>query len=148
MKSTSYDKVVFAILTLGCSVGVLLKSDVYLPVITRLVNPLLAEREKTFQLESAIRWWEESAYDQYRLVLCKSAASPKLSTNVANRRDKAPTSQIYLDRYTSSLASPHAENPAGELLICFGDDTIAGAESLYTIPGKYAGQAAVYAQHE
>jgi hypothetical protein len=148
IESDSLNKIVFAILILVCSVGVLLKSNIHLPVITELVNPITAEREKTFQLECIIRWWQASDYAQYRLVLCQSADNPVASTNVVNRQNRAPTSQVYLDQYTSSLTPLRNENIAGQLLVCFGDEKIAGVELLYTIPGMYSGQAIIYIQHK
>jgi hypothetical protein len=148
IESAFHKKIVFAILILGVLVSVLLRSNVHLPVISELVNPILGEREKTFQLESIIKWWKASDYIQYRLVLCQSADNPVKSTNAVNRKNRPPTSQVYLDQYTSSLAPLHNENMAHQLLVCFGDEKIADAELVYTIPGKYNGQATVYNQHK
>lgn len=148
IESTLYNRIVLAILILVCSVGLLIKSNIHLPVMTKLVNPILAEREKTFQLESIIRWWETSHYTRYRLVFCQSADNPVASTNVVNRQNRAPTSQVYLDQFTSSLTPIRNENIAGELLVCFGDERIADAELLCTIPGEYNGRAVVYNLHK
>ena len=148
IESTSFYKIVLAILIMVCSVGVLLKSNVHLPVISGLINPILAEREKTFELESIIKWWKTSDYTRYRLVLCQSAQNPVSSTDAVNRQYRAPTSQVHLDQYTSSFIPLHNGNMAGQLLVCFGGQKITNAELLYTISGKYSGPAFVYNPHK
>jgi hypothetical protein len=145
---TTLDRIVLAASILILSVGILLKSGVYLPVITELATPVLAEREKTFQLESIISWWEGSEYTGYRLVLCQSADNPVASSNVVNRRHRAPTSQVYLDQYADMLAPSDNGRIDGWLLVCFGDEKIPDATVLHTVPGKYNGQAIVYSRHE
>jgi len=140
-----WNKIAFGLVVAGLVVSGLVRADVHVPVISEAANPILAEREKTHQLEDIISWWEASGYRGYRLVLSQPAASPVESTNVVfNRVNRAPTGQGYLDEYTSSLGPQGGEAALGELLVCLGDETIAGAEVVYAIPGEYNGQATVY----
>ena len=148
MGSAILDKVMFSLLILVCSAGALLKSDVHLPIITKLVSPILAEREKTFQLERIIRWWKSSDYTQYRLVLSQSAENPTGSNNAVNRQYRAPTHQQYLDLYTRALVPLRNENTIGQLLVCFGDQKIAGSDLLYAVPGMYSGSAVICIQRK
>jgi len=66
-----------------------------------------------------MKWREASDYTQYKLVLCGSADNPTESTNAANRKNRPPTSQQFLDEYTSSLTPLHNENTTAQLLVCF-----------------------------
>lgn len=147
-KSTFQEKIVFFAVILSILMSVLLRSNVHLPIISELVNPILAEREKTFQLESIIKWWDASDYAQYRLVFCQSADNPVESTNVVERKNRPPTSQTLLDAYTYSLRPRSSEDVVHQLLVCFGDDNIADGTILCVIPGRYNGKAIVYDQHE
>ncbi|MCI5117656.1 MAG: hypothetical protein D3913_06775 [Candidatus Electrothrix sp. LOE1_4_5] len=141
IESPFFDRIVLTILIITCSIGMLIKSDIYLPVITKLATPLLAEKEKTFQLENILNWWQASKYTQYRLVFCQSSGAPRSSSNAINRTHRPPTDQKSLDIYTESLVPQR--NRVGQLLVCFGNEKIKAAEAIYAVPGKYNGQALV-----
>jgi hypothetical protein len=122
---------------------VALKGGVRVPLVSPLVTPMLAEQEKTYQLEHIVAWMGNSAYREYRLVLCEAAGAPTESTNSVARRQRPPTGQGYLDIYTEAL-HPRGRQYTEELLVCFGDQGLPGAEKVYSVPGRYSGEAAVY----
>lgn len=137
---------VVGIVILGCAAGVLARTGVRMPVLTKLVNPVLAEREKTLQLERIITWWRTSSYSRDRLVLCQKAQNPAESADAVNREHRPPTYQIYLDEYADSLRPTRAGDWGGELLLCFGAQEIVDGMPLFTVPGKFSGRASVYRQ--
>lgn len=115
-----------------------LRSGLPVPVISTLVTPVLAEREKTFQMANVIEWKAESQYRSYSLVLSNPSANPSQTENLWDRRTRPPTYQRYLDEY---LASP--ARPQGELLVSFGGAYPPG-KVVYTVKGRYAGNAVVF----
>jgi len=137
-----YNNMVITFLISICLILVLLKNDVDIPIISRLVRPILAEKEKTFQMEEIIKWLIGSNYAEYRLVLRQPAESPIRSADAIERTHRAPTSQNYLDIYCSSQIPKYGI--AGELIVCFGEEKIDGAKRIYTVAGKYNGEAIVY----
>jgi len=123
---------------------VALRAGVSVPVVSKLATPVLAEKEKTFQLDEIIRWWAGSDHHSYRLVLGQAARNPTESTDAIDRTRRAPTSQDYLDAYVSASGPHRQETWPGELVICFGEEKIDGATKVYAAPGRYNGEAAVY----
>lgn len=123
-----------------------LRCNVSLPVISKLANPILAEKEKTFQLEAIINWMIKSPYNEYDLVLSQSAANPRESHNAINRMHRPPSQQQYLNAYIDSFQLPrHANNNIKNiLLVCFGNEKIENAKKVYILKGKYAGNATVH----
>jgi hypothetical protein len=128
---------------LALALVVLLRSGVHVPLVSRLVNPMLAEKEKTYQLEHILAWMGSSGHAEYRLVLCEPAGAPTESKNSVERQHRPPTGQSYLDVYTAAL-HPHRGESTGELRVCFGGQELPRAAKVYSVPGKYSGEAAVY----
>jgi hypothetical protein len=146
--SVIFDRMAFITLILIASVGILTTAGVHLPVISNLVRPLLAEKEKTYQMEEVIRWAVSSDYKDYRLVLCQPAGSPSVTTNAVERTSRAPTRQDYLDKYVNSLWKSSYPAGTGQLFVCFGGEKIEGAKSVLTIEGKYSGEAIVWIRNQ
>lgn len=144
--SVLHDRVALASIMLVIAATVLLKADIHLPIVSRLVNPLLAEKEKTFQMENIIKWMMASDFRENRLILCEDARQPVMATNAVNRRHRPPTSQFYLDVYFYSLRTRQPNNSAGQLTVCFGGAEIDNAELVYNVEGKYSGGATVWKQ--
>jgi hypothetical protein len=123
---------------------VMLRLDVKFPFLTGFTQPLLAEKEKTFQMENIVNWILSSDYYDFRLVLCCSADNPVTSTNVIDRRYRAPTSQYWLDEYMGFLKGSQIEIGTDELFVCFGGEKIDNALDVYHVTGRYSGNAIVY----
>jgi hypothetical protein len=133
---------IFAMIMVCC-----LRCGINIPLVSKLANPLLAEREKTFQLEDIINWMMESEYKEYKLILNQPAYNPIESVdNAINRKFRAPTSQYYLNDYINSLRPYLYEkkNSKKELIVCFGMQKINNLKVVYIIKGKYSGNAIAY----
>jgi hypothetical protein len=115
-------------------------------VISRAANPILAEREKTFQMEEIIRWMRSSEFKECRLVLTDSAENPAISTNNVNRTCRPPTAQGYLDEYLDSLRMHQPNNTADQLLVCFGGKKVDNQVPVFSVAGRYNGEATVWKQ--
>ncbi len=128
------------------AIVICLRCNVSLPVISRLAKPILAEKEKTFQLETIIDWMIKSQYNEYDLVLNQPAGNPRESHNSMNRIHRPPTQQQSLNAYIDSFRLPrHADNNTkNRLLVCFGNENIENAKQAYIVKSKYAGNAIVY----
>jgi hypothetical protein len=135
-----------ALLSIGLVIVavILLKTGTHLPIVSRLANPILAEKEKTFQMESIIKWVISSDFKEYRLVLCEDAYNPAMATNAVDRKHRPPTSQKYLEAYVDSLRMHQPHDSTGELMVCFGSEGIDDAEHVYTVAGRYNGAAMVW----
>lgn len=125
----------------------LLRAGVHLPVVSSLTKPILAEKEKTFQLESLISWVLNSEYKNCALLLSYDKSNPVDAGDVnIKRKHLPPTFQNYLDIYMNSKRNyliDTAFNNA-KLYITFGDDKKGKMTLLKTIDGKFAGKAIIF----
>lgn len=119
------------------------------PFVTAFSTPLLAEREKTFQLEKVIRWMTTSDYWGWELRLGQSTGNPVDLENPIDRRFRPPTYQRYLDAYIASLqkADRTVIIQNRSLDVYFGGAKIENAVQVFSLSGKYAGDVTVYS-HE
>ncbi len=116
------------------------------PVVSRLVTPLLSEKEKTYQIKELLDWLAQSDEKISKVTLCQNGGSPTASPNAADRRYRPPTSQEYLDLYIDSINRAHIgqqEEDAAVFALCFGGEHIANAQLLYTVAGKESGEASI-----
>lgn len=113
-----------------------------IPVLSRFISPILAEKEKTFQLEKIIsRYQDSTAVRTYRLQLVDSANYPVHSRNNIARSHRPPTNQFFLDQYLHQ--TPVAA--AGKIfLITFGDQTVEGGKIVWKEKGMWNGSACVF----
>jgi hypothetical protein len=123
----------------------LLKSGITVPVITRSLNPLLAEQEKTHQLEMILIWKKNaSAYAAYRLQFYDESRKPSTSGNAVNRSYRPPTQQRYLTRYCNVVSPTSPDSNTQPLQVTFGGKRLDGRKLLYEVKGKWSGTAYVY----
>lgn len=121
---------------------ILLRAGIHVPVISKLANPLLAEKEKTFELRNIAEWMLASRYRDYNVVFSQEAGWPSRTQNALNRQHRPPTEawtfRVYLD------SKRNRPSCAGTLVVTFGDDKVPGAREIYRVKGQYAGDAIVY----
>src|SRR5262249_2614131 len=91
--------------------AVVLRAGVEVPIVSRLARPLLAEREKTKQLETLINWVLSSEYRGSRLVLEEAVNPVDGGRDVIERWRRPPTYQEYLDEYLASRVSLDGSAP-------------------------------------
>jgi len=119
-----------------------IRTGSHVPLVSRLADPLLAERERTFQMEAALGWVLQSPYRSNPLALYREARSPNEAQNAVERRHRPPTQQAHLGPY---LREKRGE-PRGSdsLFVSFGSEAVPAGTLLLALPGRYAGEARVY----
>ncbi len=130
--------------TLALALAIILRLGFTVPVLSAVANPVLMEREKTFQMEEIVSWMMDSGYRNRTLVLGQLADSPSKSDNAVNRVHRPPTSQRYLDAYVDWRRGASSSDPT-VLIAYFGGETITGAVAVYQTNSAHAGTATVYA---
>lgn len=119
-------------------------AGVRVPVLCRATDSLRAERERTFQLEEVVRWMTGSELEGSRLVLLQEWGGPSESSNAVDRRYRPPTGQRYLDIYVNAMRGRPPDPDAAILGVTFGSALQPGLEEVYSVPGRYGGEAAVW----
>lgn len=135
------------ILTCLTLVVLLLRSGVDIPVVSRLTRPLLAEKEKTFQLERILEWWGQSELQSAELKLGQRISYPRDDPKQAiDRRYRPPTNNRDLGEYIEWRRSQmkYFETPSRTLVVLFGGEEAEGGKLVYVLPGRYADSARVY----
>ena len=120
------------------------------PVVTRVASPLLTERERTYQLENALAWLHNSDYCGYEIAFVEKAGSPSESVeNVITRKNRPPAALVDVAYFWDNiLRCQNVGNPreeSGTVVVTFGESSLAGASPIYDVPGRYAGDAIVWA---
>jgi hypothetical protein len=131
-----------AVLVLAGLLAGAVRIGVEVPIVSRAARPLMAEREKTAQLEAVIDWMLASEYRGWSLVLERSANPADDRGDAVNRRWRPPTYQSYLDAYLASRQAVGA-NPS-TLVVTFGTHEQPGMTLVKTVPGRFAGAAMVF----
>lgn len=119
-------KIMIAVPVILFIVLILLKLDVQLPVISRIANPLLTEREKSFQLENAIDWLRHSGNKNYSVELLASSNNKRF-----------PASSTNINTYLEKVKTTTAEKSL-KVLICFDCDSSSNDNTLYSAKGLYS----------
>lgn len=136
-------------LAMGLVLGVLvvcIRLGVQVPVVSRFMQPLMAEREKTYQMANILSWLQRSPYkDRYIAFDRPAMATRKNYKQTIDRRNTAPTSAAYLDYYLAWLRNDSGTpDPNRRLVVTFGNSRLDGAKLAYSVPGRFAGSARVY----
>jgi hypothetical protein len=121
-----------------------LKSGVNVPIISKLLNPVQAEQEKTQQLETIIKWYQNSTFPPKKLTLFDAAENPSSSSNAIDRKHRPPTNQQYLDVFMQNSSPLAISNDPSLLYITFGDEYITNKKVIFSVPGRWNGSALVF----
>jgi hypothetical protein len=131
----------------------LLKNNYHIPVLSKLSNPVLAEKEKTFQLENIMNWMLHSEFGDYYVMFTSPATIPRFATDAVHRKHRPPTQEEYINEFMSYKRHGNvlgekliAEDPRKQLILTFGDERIKDAVRVYEVDGNFAGSAFVYLQ--
>lgn len=130
---------------------VMVRVGVRVPVLARVATPLLAERERTYQLEDILAWLHNSSYCGYEIAFTDNAGNPIEDVESAITRRNRPPAGIDDVRlfWKTALQCQSASSFQGEpktVLITFGGQALADSMPAFKIPGKYAGDATVWIQ--
>jgi hypothetical protein len=132
-------------LAVALTLLVLLRVGIDVPVISNISRPILAEREKTFQMEEIVEWLLASEYAGYDPVLVQEVRPPSDATDSVDRTFRPPTNQKDLTMYVHALrGSSERPLPGGKsVLVGFGGQTMPPGEEILTLTAPHAGQARV-----
>jgi beta-glucosidase/6-phospho-beta-glucosidase/beta-galactosidase len=126
---------------------ILLRGGVNIPVISSLSNPILAEKEKTYQLKTIMDWVVTSKYRNYALVLHREKQSPSYDPKGAiNRSNIPPMDQIDVNYYMEMMRGGLEEqkDSSQKLIVTFGNEKIGNMYLLKSIEGMFAGEAMIF----
>lgn len=140
-------KTVVPIYILAIIIMILVRSGINIPVISPISKPLLAEKEKTFQLRNIMDWAVNSKFKDYKLVLHREKLNPSSNQSESiNRTNIPPTSQMYVDIYMKmKIGIPNEQmDSSKKLIITFGNEKIYDMHLLKRIKGKFAGDAMIF----
>ena len=122
---------------------VLLRTGVTVPGVSRLAAPIIAEKEKTYQLEEIARWLAASPYRDHEPVFLRSSSNPRGATDIVDRRFRTPTNQEYLSKYMRMIR--RGEAAQGRVVyLGFGGEDMPGATRILELNSQYGGSASVY----
>lgn len=122
---------------------VLILAGVQVPGISRLAAPIIAEKEKTFQLEEIARWLAASPYRDHEPVFLRAASNPRGATDAIDRRFRTPTNQEYLSKYMRMVRGGEA-SPGKVVFLAFGGEDMPGGTRILELDAPYGGKAGVF----
>jgi hypothetical protein len=126
---------------------ILLRNGVNVPIIYPLAKPILAEKEKTYQLKAIMDWVLNSKYRNYNLVLYREKYNPSENPKESiERANTAPMSQMYVNIYMQMIRGAPEEQKASSniIIVTFGNEKIQDMYLLKSINGKFAGEAMIF----
>ena len=147
----AWSRLSLSIIVAVFSVGFALRCGYHVPVLSNLAHPILAEKEKTFQLEKLISMVVASEYKDYHIAFTSPAATPREAEDAVDRKHRPPTQEEYINAYLfylcsgKTLCKDYQRNMTNRLLITFGSQMLPKQRSVFTVEAKFAGRAAVWA---
>jgi len=140
---------VAGIIATAAIILLLVRAGVQVPVVTKVANPILTERERTYQLENVLSWLRNSDYCAYEIDFIDSASSPIFDVQSAiTRRNRPPAwikdVRLFWDTCLKCQAK-RGTNSAPEIAtITFGDSVVPNSRPVLELKGRYAGNATVW----
>jgi hypothetical protein len=121
--------------------ALLTRLNVQVPVLTSVTRPVIAEREKTLQMDEIMEWYLNSEYRGCSLSFEVEQVPLNVKTLNIDRNALPPTADQYIAEYISSKT---IINPKCRLVISFGDMEIPNGKILFSSTYKYSGTSRVY----
>jgi hypothetical protein len=150
-RALSYVKTRYVIGAIIASMIVMLmvRGGIEVPVVTRVASPLLAERERTYQLESVLAWLHSSEYCGYDVAFVDNAGNPIDSVESAiTRRNRPPAAledvQLFWNTVLRCQRGERANEKARTTIVTFGGLPVANSRPVFEVGGRYAGDATVW----
>jgi hypothetical protein len=120
----------------------------HIPVISNLAVPLLAEKERTYQLEQLVDWMKRSEYCAYDIEFLDKGDHPSKSVESAiDRRHRPPASQEDVATYWRRVkCGTDAERGATErsVMVTFGNQRLDQSDVIRELEGRYSGKATIW----
>jgi hypothetical protein len=128
----------------------MIRAGIEVPMLTRVARPLLIERERTYQLEDALAWLRSSDYCSYQIAFVQRADNPIDSVESALTRQHRPPASLGDVRlsWTTVLQcrNERSDGKTGTAIVSFGGPAVEGAKPVFTVKGRYADDATVWAR--
>jgi hypothetical protein len=130
-------------------VVLMVRVGIQVPIVTKVANPLLAERERTYQLENILAWLHKSEYCGNDLAFVENAGSPIDSVESAIRRRNRPPSaledvQLFWQTDLQCRKSGNSVNTVEKATVTFGGSTLRDLRPVFEIEGRYSGDATLW----
>jgi hypothetical protein len=121
------------------------RSGSQVKLLSNVAKPLLAERERTYQLESALAWLHKSEYCDSEIDFVTESGNPADSVEKALSRQHRPPAWIGDVRlfWNNRLRCIDGEGPRIALMT-FGDQELQGSKQVLAIEGSYAGKMGIW----
>ncbi len=140
--------VVGAIVTLMV-VMLMVREGIDVPIVTRGARPLLAERERTFQLENILAWLHSSEYCDRYIGFVDDAGNPIDSVKSAITRQNRPPAalsdvQFFWNTVLKCQKGGRRNQKPGTVIVTFGGSALSNSKPVFEVGGRYAGDATVW----
>jgi hypothetical protein len=148
--SSLKQRYVMGLIIASAMVIVMVRVGVYVPIVTRAARPLLTERERTYQLESILAWLHNSEYCGYNIAFAEKAGNPIDSVDsVLTRRNRPPSGIEDVNDFWNGVLRCKGEQPADSdtAIVTFGEPGPSDSRPVFTVAGKYAGNATVWIEN-
>jgi hypothetical protein len=127
----------------------MVRVGIEVPIVTRVASPLLAERERTYQLENILTRLHNSDYCGYEITFTENAGSPVDSVESAiTRRNRPPAAledvQLFWKTALQCREAERPKNKTGTAIVTFGGQVLAGLSPVFKVKGRYAGDTTVW----
>jgi len=128
---------------------VMVRAGINVPIVTRAATPLLAERERTYQLENILAWLHTSDYCSDEIAFDTNAGSPIEDVESAiTRRNRPPAAiedvRLFWETALQCQKTGHSNNDAESAIVTFGEPALANFQSVFAVKSRYAGDAVVW----
>jgi hypothetical protein len=136
-------------ITAALIVLLMVRMGIDVPIVTNAARPLLAERERTYQLENILAWLHGSEFCSDQVGFVAHAGSPVYDVESAiTRKDRPPASlgdvQFFWDDVLRCPEGKDSKNSDQTAIITFGEAAVANASPVHEVRGKYASNAIVW----
>jgi hypothetical protein len=130
---------------------VAMRVGVPVPVVSTFAKPLLAERERTFQLEHALAWLAKSKYCAHDIVFAQASGSPIDDVKSAIDRRYRPPSDLqdvtpFWRAALQCVPDERAGRTRGIATVTFGGQELTSGTRVLDLSGRYAGPVTVWVQ--
>ena len=130
-------------------VTLMVRAGIKVPIVTRVASPLLAERERTYQLESILVWLHNSDYCGDEIAFAEDAGDPIEGVESAITRKNRPPSWIGDVRlfWNTNLRCGTASDTGSKssmAVVTFGGPAVPDSRQVFKVAGKYTDDAVVW----
>ncbi|MGA8368277.1 MAG: hypothetical protein ACLQMT_00585 [Candidatus Acidiferrales bacterium] len=127
----------------------LVRVGIQVPIVTRVASPLLAERERTYQLENILAWLHNSDYCGYDIAFDQNAGSPIEDVESAiTRRNRPPAAlddvQLFWKTVLQCQKAGRSNDNEESATVTFGEPALANFQPVFAVKSRYAGDAVVW----